>query len=251
MSEHLRDRLRDLPPTALPEPPDRLERVFARARARRRRQVAASAVGLLGVVGAGVGVAAQLGGPGVAPSRLATSGPPSPSGVTATTPPPVSSPPTLTPTTSSAPPTTAPTPQPCADGAIVVSLGRQQGAAGTLYQPLEFRNATRTPCTLTGYPGVSFLNAAGSPVGSPARRYDPAGTTPPTVTLAAGARVAAAVGLPETGNFPPASCAPQQVTTVRVYPPGSTIATDLPLATSICTVAANGPFVFAVSTQGG
>lgn len=246
MSEYLRDRLRDLPPAALPDPADRLDRVFARARARRRRQLAASAVGALAVLGVGAAVAAQLTAPGGAPARLATGGGPPPSAAAPTVPPPAS--PATTPQ-----PTVSPTvtgPQPCADGAIVVSLGQQQGAAGTFYQPLEFRNATASPCTLTGYPGVSFLNSAGAQVGSPARRY-PTGTTPGPVTLAAGASVAATVGLPDTGNFPPASCAPQPATTVRVYPPGSTVATDLPLAASICTVAANGPFVYAVSPQGG
>lgn len=35
-------------------------------------------------------------------------------------------------------------------------------AAGSLYYPVNFTNTSDAPCTLYGYPGMSFITAAGS-----------------------------------------------------------------------------------------
>lgn len=238
MSERLRERLHTLPPASLPEPADRLERVLARARSRRRVQLAAAGLSGAAVV-AGLALAATLlpGGGGV-PQRVAVGSSPTP-GRTSSSPPLASTLPSATPTPAG--------PQPCAGGALQVSLGQEQGAAGTFYQPLVFRNQGTVPCTLTGYPGVSFLDPVGAQVGSPARREAPGGVTPPTVTLAVGAAADATLALQDTGNFPPASCQPASATQVRIYPPGGTVATVLPLNAQICTVSANGPYVLAVT----
>ncbi|MFE2029109.1 DUF4232 domain-containing protein, partial [Streptomyces hygroscopicus] len=48
-----------------------------------------------------------------------------------------------------------------------------------MYLPLVFTNKGTTTCTLTGYPGVSLVDSAGSPIGDPATRR---GTTRPTVS---------------------------------------------------------------------
>ena len=47
-------------------------------------------------------------------------------------------------------------------------MGVAQGAAGSVYQVIDFTNISNTTCTLYGYPGVSL--AAGTPVTQVGRR---------------------------------------------------------------------------------
>ncbi len=45
------------------------------------------------------------------------------------------------------------------------------GAAGSVYRTLVLTNVSAAPCTTAaGYPGVSYINAAGEPLGAPAVR---------------------------------------------------------------------------------
>ena len=52
----------------------------------------------------------------------------------------------------------------CQPGALKVALDATQegGAAGSVYYPVNFTNTSDTPCGLYGYPGMSFVTAAGS-----------------------------------------------------------------------------------------
>jgi hypothetical protein len=104
------------------------------------------------------------------------------------------------------------------------------GAAGTIYYPLEFSNISRSACTLYGYPGVSAVAGGGRQLGSAARRSSV--TAPHTVTLAPGATAHVAVGITDPGFFSPTSCPRASAIGLRVYPPndfGSTIV-EFPLA---------------------
>lgn len=47
-------------------------------------------------------------------------------------------------------------------------LGPGNGAAGSIYYPIEFTNTSSVACTLYGYPGVSFVTAPGSQAGAAA-----------------------------------------------------------------------------------
>lgn len=128
------------------------------------------------------------------------------------------------PSTSVSPPaSSAPTgPAACATANLTVSLGTANGAAGSTYYPLHFLNKGTTSCTLTGFPGVSFVAPGnGKQVGQAATRSSAA---TPTVTLAPGGEATATVQVAQTGNFSSADCAPTAVSGLRVYPPGNTAA---------------------------
>src|SRR5262252_6338590 len=100
--------------------------------------------------------------------------------VTATGQPATSSPAAAT----TAPVTAAPAgPAPCPTRSLALKLGPGQGAAGSVYQVIDFTNISNVTCTLYGYPGVSL--AGGQPVtqvGAAASRSTVAGPT--VVTLA-------------------------------------------------------------------
>ncbi len=70
-------------------------------------------------------------------------------------------------------PTATPSgPGPCSTGNLRFAVGRSNGAAGTIYYPLGFTNASSAPCTMYGYPGVSFVTSPGGTViGAPAPPY--------------------------------------------------------------------------------
>ncbi|MGW7385300.1 DUF4232 domain-containing protein [Streptomyces sp. NPDC054794] len=99
--------------------------------------------------------------------------------------------------------------------------GVSQGAAGSVYQVIDFTNISKTACTLYGYPGVSLAG------GSPVRQIGPAATrntiTPPTlVTLAPGATGNALLRITNAGNYPAEQCHPTAAQYLQVYPPGQT-----------------------------
>lgn len=96
-----------------------------------------------------------------------------------------------------------------------------EGAAGSVYQVLEFTNIGNTPCTLYGYPGVSL--AAGTPVtqvGAAAARSTTAGPT--VVTLQPGGVGNALLRITQALNYPQTSCSPTSTTYLQIYPPGET-----------------------------
>ncbi len=89
------------------------------------------------------------------------------------------------------------------------------------------RNAGSQPCSLYGYPGVSFLDANGKEVGPAATRQ---GSAPAQFTLPPG----------QVGSFTVqvgvAGCqanAPQS-SSIRVYPPNQTQALTAQVAVPIC-----------------
>ncbi|MCT1615602.1 DUF4232 domain-containing protein [Kocuria marina] len=105
----------------------------------------------------------------------------------------------------------------CSAGQLAGSLTPQQGAAGSVIASLTLINNGSAPCTLSGYPGVSFVDANGAPVGAPASR-DASGAG--TVTLQPGESASAGVRITQPGVIGQV-CNPHQAAGVRVYPPGS------------------------------
>ena len=93
------------------------------------------------------------------------------------------------------------------------------GAAGTIYYPLDFTNVSGSACTIYGYPGVGFvIRPGGSLIGAPARLI---GTMAPTlITLKPGATAHATLRVSDVliSN----NCLHHQVPVnwVQVYPPG-------------------------------
>ena len=48
---------------------------------------------------------------------------------------------------------------------VWVNISEGNGAAGTIFYPLEFTNTSNHTCRTWGYPGVSALNASGKQLG--------------------------------------------------------------------------------------
>jgi hypothetical protein len=125
-------------------------------------------------------------------------------------------------------------PGPCATRDLQVKLGLSQGAAGSIYQVLDFTNIGTATCTLYGYPGVSL--AGGTPVKQIglAAKEDPS-TPRKLVTLAPGAVGNALLRLVQAGFFPPAKCAPANSNYLQVYPPNQTTPVYLSYKTQVCS----------------
>ena len=50
-----------------------------------------------------------------------------------------------------------------------VAVDQGNGAAGSIYYPLQFTNLSRHACAMRGFPGVSAIDRNGHQLGSPAR----------------------------------------------------------------------------------
>jgi hypothetical protein len=57
-----------------------------------------------------------------------------------------------------------------ADLGAWLAITQGNGAAGSVYYPLQFTNLSRHACAMRGFPGVSVLNRAAHQVGRPAAR---------------------------------------------------------------------------------
>lgn len=174
----------------------------------------------------------------------------------APSPPPTSAPPSAAPTATPVPvvPTATPTlvaTTACATSRLRLAVSEAGAAAGTAYWALDLQNAGGTPCTLTGYPGVSFTDPAGRQLGLPAERS--AGQALTRVVLAPGGYAHAALGIPTAANFQtgpgPSSnpCHPADTALVRLYPPGQRQALTAALRTTICTTSDGRTSVTSVS----
>jgi hypothetical protein len=107
---------------------------------------------------------------------------------------------------------------------------------------LTFTNEGSSPCTLYGYPGVSYVTgSSGTQVGSPAARdANVNGVVPQVVvTLVPGGVGHAVLQEVDVENYPSATCGPDPVLGLRVYPPGQTAAAFVPQSTTGCSL--SGP----------
>ncbi|MGW1914908.1 DUF4232 domain-containing protein [Streptomyces sp. NPDC002076] len=117
----------------------------------------------------------------------------------------------------------------CAVSDLYLSMGRKEGAAGSLYWPIRFTNTSTTSCALRGYPGVSVLDTAHHRIGPAATR---SGRSYGTVTLAP-AHSASAIA--RTTNGPVGGPCLRTGTYLRVYPPASHTATLVPATWTTCS----------------
>jgi hypothetical protein len=102
-----------------------------------------------------------------------------------------------------------------------VADGEGNGAAGTIYYPLEFTNLSGHTCSMYGFPGVSVISRTGRQLGSPAKRESGGGFgTPRTVTVRPGATVHAILAYHDAEVSAAPGCDPVNTTfELRVYPP--------------------------------
>jgi hypothetical protein len=120
----------------------------------------------------------------------------------------------------------------CLTRALKVSLGPPNGTAGTTFYPLQFVNTGKTSCILRGYPGVSAVTSSGKQIGSAASRVS---SKFGTVTLAPGKQRNATIGIVDTGNFSPATCAPVTAAGLKIFPPNQSKSVTLKKTFSTCS----------------
>ncbi|MPZ79035.1 MAG: DUF4232 domain-containing protein [Actinophytocola sp.] len=147
------------------------------------------------------------------------------------------------PTTSAQPPATATSPpsdttsEPatiavCTVRDVDMSLGAEEGTAGTVYRALVFTNTGGRTRVIQGFPGMSFVTGDdGHQIGEAAEQVGPKG---PPVTLKPGGTATAPVGFVNIGNFDEATCRPTAVRGLRAYPPHERRAEFVPFETTAC-----------------
>ncbi|MFI7482652.1 DUF4232 domain-containing protein [Kocuria sp. M1R5S2] len=118
----------------------------------------------------------------------------------------------------------------CTAGQLELVAVPAGGAAGSVFVNLTATNTSDTPCTLGGYPGVSFVDASGAMIGAPAVRD---ATTPGTgQAVAPGESVSAVLRVGQAGNYP--ACDARAAAGLRVYPPESTESVVVPFPAQAC-----------------
>ena len=122
--------------------------------------------------------------------------------------------------TTSGPAATAAIPRCTASGlGVWVAVDQGNGAAGTIYYPLEFTNLSGHTCYLYGYPGVSVVDRNGNQLGSPASWGSRAGAR--IVNLAPGATAHTVLAYHDAAVTTGPGCdSVQTAARLRVYPPG-------------------------------
>lgn len=100
-----------------------------------------------------------------------------------------------------------------------VVLGQGGAAAGSTFYPLNLTNNSQSPCSLFGYPGVSFVTGpSGSQIGQPATR-NPA-VPPATVVLSPGRTAHVTLQVVDALNYSKSACQPVKAHWIKVFPPG-------------------------------
>jgi hypothetical protein len=132
-----------------------------------------------------------------------------------------------TPATAPASPASSPAPSGanpvtagCSSSALTarVDLAQSGAAAGSVYVPIDFTNTSGSPCTLDGYPGVSFVRSpSGGQLGNAATRNPAA--APAMVTLAPGGIAHAILQVGEAGNYSASACTPVTAHWLKIFPP--------------------------------
>jgi hypothetical protein len=128
----------------------------------------------------------------------------------------------------------------CQAAALKVSVDASQasGAAGSTYYPVDFTNTASAPCTLYGYPGMSFVTSGdgtGRQIGKAAQQNPAYGKV--QVRLAAGGVAHAWLQVAQAANYPAATCHPVTAHWLRVYAPGETAAAYVSQAFPACSSA--------------
>ncbi|MCC3302667.1 DUF4232 domain-containing protein [Arthrobacter sp. zg-Y895] len=125
-------------------------------------------------------------------------------------------------------------PVPCTADMLAGAVENVPGGAGAdgISRVLVLTNVSADgTCTVAGYPGVSYLDAAGQQVGAPAARTEGVAAGP--VTLAPGQ--AAAAELRETVAQKYGNCQVQETASLLVYPPEDTASLTVPYPSTGCT----------------
>ena len=120
----------------------------------------------------------------------------------------------------------------CKGRALSIVLGQEKVAGGTAHYPIRFLNETTVPCTLYGFPGVSFFGQNSLSLVGPTARSNH-GSPEHLITLPPEGFAIAQVNVVNAKNYPPA-CRQTKVSGILVYPPGITTSLRLPLSSVTC-----------------
>ena len=130
-----------------------------------------------------------------------------------------------------------------ADLGAWVAISQGNGAAGSIYYPLQFTNLSWHACAMRGFPGVSALDRNGHQLGSPAGWAT--GVAAHTVVLAPGATAHTILRYSDVTVTTTPGCHPVFSTfELRVYPPGQYSATYAAFGLEACSHA--GPIYLSV-----
>ncbi|MGW1504121.1 DUF4232 domain-containing protein [Streptomyces mirabilis] len=125
-------------------------------------------------------------------------------------------------------------PQTCTAAHLKVSTENLDTGAGTTHFQLLFQNTGSSPCTLTGFPGVSFHGGDGTQIGNAAARDNSTPVT--TVTLLSNGHAVSDVTAPDgQSGFSAEQCHLKDVSFVGVYAPGSKDLIDVPWKAQECS----------------
>ena len=121
-----------------------------------------------------------------------------------------------------------------ADLGVWVAVSQSDGAAGSIFFPLQFTNLSRHACAMRGFAGVSAINSNGHQLGSPAG-WDH--TRPVrTVVLAPGATAHSVLRYGDVTVATAPGCHPvSSMVELRVYPPGQRQATYAAFSAEACS----------------
>ena len=105
----------------------------------------------------------------------------------------------------------------CASAQLTPSLGPPDGVAGTTFYPVILKNAGDVPCSMSGYPAVSFIAGSDNHLVGVAASHDT--DTIGVVVIEPGQATSANLGIVNAGNFP-ADCDAVPVSGLQVNLPG-------------------------------
>lgn len=127
----------------------------------------------------------------------------------------------------------------CGSSQLRLSFGGGDAGMSQEETVLRFTNVGRTSCTITGFPGVSYVAGDnGTQVGAPAVRSGPMGAK---ITLAPGQVASTVIHSVQAGVFDPGVCRPTPVRGYRVYPPNNTAAMFIALPSGVRGCAGTSP----------
>jgi len=162
----------------------------------------------------------------------------------------------VTTTPSTAAPSTAVAPlAACSSTDLRITIGDVRGATGNWVVPIIFTDRGPHPCSMFGYPGVSWVGPDGSQIGAAAVREHSA--LPGTVDLRPGQFATSVVFEPTAPNQELEGCTREQrAAGLRIYPPGSRVSTvvtqgglDWEASLTWCSNGVVNAFVRAVTTS--
>ena len=115
-----------------------------------------------------------------------------------------------------------------------MAVDQGNGAAGSIYFPLQFTNLSKHTCSMRGFPGVSAVDRNGHQLGSPAGWGSV--TAPRTVLLAPGATAHAILRWSDVEVTTAPGCNPTFAASyLRIYPPGRYSATRAFFSLEVCS----------------